>query len=227
MIKKYREIRKFSKVQIASRTLYEKYLCQPIANLIVAIFEDTSATPNLMTTVSLIFGILMALSIAFIHSYWGLLMGAIFYHLRIVMDCVDGTLARRKKMVSEKGSLWDGIVGKICSLLLILAILIRIYPKLFWIGVIIFLLFVYSSHRLFTKKKNPYDTKKILYKHNKVIASIYFESARFEIFVVPFLLINKPLYVIYLYGTIESIWIIKTIICKINEFSKHKDKSKS
>ncbi|MCK4357518.1 MAG: CDP-alcohol phosphatidyltransferase family protein [Candidatus Cloacimonetes bacterium] len=223
---KYQQIRKFSKSQIASRTLYEKYLCQPIANFVVALVKGTSATPNLMTTVSLVFGVLMALSIAFIHNYWGSILGAIFYHLRVVMDCVDGTLARWKGMVSEKGSWWDQFVGKICSLLLIASLIIRIYPKGFWIGVIVFILFVYSSHRLFIKTKKRYPTKEILNRKSKTIANIYFEFARYHVFAIPFLLINRPLYVIYGFGIIELVWIIKTIICWINEFlKKAKDKN--
>ena len=223
---KYQQIRKFSKSQIASRAFYEKFLAQPISNLTVTLVEGTSVTPNIITTFSLFFGILMALSILFVHSYWGLLLGVFFYHLRVVFDCADGTLARWKGMVSEKGSWWDELVGKICSLLLIASIIIRIYPEGFGIGITIFVLFVYSSHRLFTKTQNPFDTRKILSKHGKVLVIIYHELAMYHMFVITFLLLNKPLFIIYGYGTIELVWIIKTIICWINEFlKKAKDKN--
>ena len=220
MLSKFKEVNAFAKKTSAKRTIYTKYTVTSGANLIVSMTDNTSLTPNTATTISLFFGILMALSIVFISGYWGMFMAAIFYHLRLMWDLVDGTLARRKNMTSEKGSWWDQVVGKICSLLLIASIMIRVYPHNFWLGLIIFILFLYSSHRLFTGGINPYPTMEILVKKNSFLANLYFEISRYHIFAVPFLLINKPIWVIYGFGVVEIIWIIKTIICILRNLLK-------
>ncbi len=220
LLVKYKNIRDFSKKTSAQRAIYSKLFVIPGANLIVAFFENTSLTPNAATTISLFFGILMALSIIFIKSYWGLFVGAIFYNLRLMWDVVDGTLARRKSMTSKKGKWWDEVVGKISTLLLIASITYRVYPQGFWICVVVFLLFVYSSHRLITGAKKKYPTKKILEQHNTFIANVYFEISRYHLYAVPLLFINKPLWVIYGFGIVEIIWIIKTLICMIGNHSK-------
>ncbi|MBN2016601.1 MAG: CDP-alcohol phosphatidyltransferase family protein [Candidatus Cloacimonetes bacterium] len=220
MFKKFKEVNDFAKKTSAQRAIYSKFIVIPAANLIVSMVEKTKLTPNAATTISLLFGILMAASIVFISGYWGMFMAAIFYNFRLMWDVVDGTLARRKSMSSEKGSWWDQLVGKISTLLLLASLTYRVYPKSFWICVVVFLLFVYSSHRLITHTKKKYSTKKLLDKHSSFIANIYFEISRYHIFAVPFLFLNKPLWVIYGFGLVECIWVVKTLICMFGNLNQ-------
>lgn len=77
------------------------YLCGPMTDF----FHKLDMTPNDITTLSLITGIL---SIVFL--YKGLpIISVCFYFFSYVFDCADGYHARKYKMVSSGGDLYDHI----------------------------------------------------------------------------------------------------------------------
>ena len=96
---------------MSGRKIEEKYE-NPFDNIIIdfaekinPIFKKFNFTPNMLTTLSLIFGIL---SPYFIYiKYYNL--AAFFYLLSYMFDCFDGNYARKYNMVTDFGDLYDHI----------------------------------------------------------------------------------------------------------------------
>lgn len=64
--------------------------------------KGTRVTPNQVTVISLIFGILAAFSLC-VGTYLYFILGALFYQISVVLDYCDGSLARLKGMSSYSG----------------------------------------------------------------------------------------------------------------------------
>jgi len=85
-------------------------LDNPIDNIInnhvdtqLDLFKRLKLTPNMITTISLILGLSSAYSI-YKDSY---IIGAILWFLSYYFDCADGKMARKFKMTSKFGDLYD------------------------------------------------------------------------------------------------------------------------
>lgn len=85
-----------------------KFIYYPLANLLYYLVSRTPITPTQVT----IGHILMAITGSFFlfRSYPGdLLLTFAFFQFRAILDCLDGTLARRKNMSSEIGRIIDNL----------------------------------------------------------------------------------------------------------------------
>lgn len=82
-------------------------------------------TPNGVTTLSLIFG-LLSIYFLCIESY---MMSSIMYLISYYFDCLDGHLARKYNMISEFGDYYDHIKDYFVGIL-ILIILFKQYYKI-------------------------------------------------------------------------------------------------
>ena len=67
------------------------------------LYKKLNLTPNMITTISLILGLSSAYSI-YKDSY---IIGAILWFLSYYFDCADGKMARKFKMTSKFGDLYD------------------------------------------------------------------------------------------------------------------------
>lgn len=76
-------------------------ICEPVSTL----FYKINFTPNDITTLSLIFGFL---SIIFLYKGM-VIITVIFYFLSYCFDCLDGYYARKYKMCTKFGDLYDHI----------------------------------------------------------------------------------------------------------------------
>jgi hypothetical protein len=83
------------------------------------IFYKLGFTPNMVTTLSIIFGFLAAYQIMQ-NRLW---LAAIFWLISYYLDCVDGKLARKYNMVSKFGDIYDH-VG---DLLKFIAVLVSLF----------------------------------------------------------------------------------------------------
>jgi phosphatidylglycerophosphate synthase len=85
-------------------------LDNPIDNIInnhvdtqLDLFKELGLTPNMITTISLILGLGSAYSV-YNDAY---IIGAILWFLSYYFDCADGKMARKFKMTSKFGDLYD------------------------------------------------------------------------------------------------------------------------
>jgi len=119
----------------------------PLDNILINICEYTCLyankykfTPNILTTISLIFcGIS---SVLLLNSYYYL--AAFFYLISYYFDCMDGHYARKYNMVTKKGDYYDHFAD-ITKVILILYILYSIDSKKFFKIIPFIILFMFLS----------------------------------------------------------------------------------
>jgi len=87
-----------------------RYIQDPIAKWIVGFLKNTPVTPNQVTYFSVLMGFASGYAFSFASSL-SLIIGGILLEVTLVLDCVDGQLARAKSMASDWGRLIDGIAG--------------------------------------------------------------------------------------------------------------------
>lgn len=96
----------------------------PIANKL----KDTRVTPNHVTYLSIIPGLLASLLFSF-GSYWYSIAGIVLLQIAVLMDFIDGDLARLKKATSNFGWWLDDVKDKLLDFILYLALIIGFYNQ--------------------------------------------------------------------------------------------------
>ena len=104
-----------------------RYIQDPIANQFVCFLKNTPVTPNQVTYFSVLVGFASGYAFSFA-SVLSLLIGGVLLEVTLLLDCVDGQLARAKNMASDWGRLIDGIAGYFAYLAVVYG-LIRGYPQ--------------------------------------------------------------------------------------------------
>jgi len=84
------------------------YLNRRLAAPIVKLLLNTKITPNQVTVVSLIIGI--AGGILLLNNHISPIYSAFLIYLALILDCVDGGLARNRDQASLSGRILDGLV---------------------------------------------------------------------------------------------------------------------
>ena len=100
-----------------------RYIQDPIAQQIVRFLKNTPITPNQVTYFSVLIGFASGYAFSFA-SPASLVLGGVLLEATLVLDCVDGQLARAKGMASEWGRLIDGIAGYFAYLAVIWGLII-------------------------------------------------------------------------------------------------------
>jgi len=103
------------------------HINEPIAKKIVGILKDTFITPNQVTYLSVLVGFASGYSFSQGNSIFSV-FGGLLLELTLILDCVDGQLARAKNMASDLGRLIDGIAGYFAYLAVVYGI-ISGYPN--------------------------------------------------------------------------------------------------
>ena len=103
------------------------HINDPIANRIMGFLKDTFITPNQVTYLSVLVGFASGYSFSQGNSISSI-FGGLLLELTLVLDCVDGQLARAKNMASDLGRLIDGIAGYFAYLAVVYGI-ISGYPN--------------------------------------------------------------------------------------------------
>lgn len=100
------------------RSFISKHLNRKISNRIVDLLVETSVTPNQLTFSMLIFCVPLLLL-----GYSGhFVLCGILIQLISVLDGVDGEVARRKDLVSEKGAVYDTVVDHVLDAAAVMAL---------------------------------------------------------------------------------------------------------
>ena len=173
-----------------------RYLHNPIAATIVQVLKNTWVTPNQVTYVSICVGLVSAyiFSIGTVQTFF---FAGILLEVVLILDCVDGQLARAKECSSDLGRLLDGIAGYIIYLAVLTGVVIGFnqdYTTLAVFGLVtIFrgISYDYCKLTMMTMIQNGYDgsIKEILDTHSKIsqnnstIWKVYFYYLQFQRFV--------------------------------------------
>ncbi len=98
------------------------YINDPLAARLVRWLKPTFVTPNQITYLSVLVG--FASGYSFSHgSLATRMIGGLLLEVALVLDCVDGQLARAKNMASEWGRLIDGVAGYFAYLAVVYGIM--------------------------------------------------------------------------------------------------------
>lgn len=94
---------------------------RPMAFVVAKVFSWTSLTPNQVSVGSLIVGISVGVMIG-VGTPAAMLFATLFLYCSTLLDCVDGQLARMRKISSPLGRILDGSVDYISAIAIFLGI---------------------------------------------------------------------------------------------------------
>src|SRR5262245_12267662 len=99
--------------------LFNVYVMRPIAAAVVAVVARTRVTPNQITILSLAISLVAAGLFVALPTFEGGLVAVAVLELSYCFDCVDGMLARYKKIASKEGHLFDFFTDELKAVLLV------------------------------------------------------------------------------------------------------------
>lgn len=216
MISNYKKIRALSLKEMKKDSFYGQILSHPVATFIVCLIENTKITPNFITFFSLLIALSGTYFIGFDKSYMGLIYGFLLLHFALILDSVDGQLARWKNKMSSFGGYFDGLIDHVKHRIIPISIVIRYigqHDYIFLVGIIVIALhslaFYENQSRIIIdlknkeiKTKREEATKKIFgnSKLKKALANLQVELHGYYLYLAIFFLINKPIYLLYFIG---------------------------
>jgi hypothetical protein len=100
---------------IDSEEILDLIIFRPISFLLVKLIYPTNITPNQISIVALIFGILTGILYGFATPQFFIYASASFFICN-TLDCMDGQLARLKKNGTKIGRVIDGFIDYITSI---------------------------------------------------------------------------------------------------------------
>ncbi|MCA9643149.1 MAG: CDP-alcohol phosphatidyltransferase family protein [Myxococcales bacterium] len=122
-----------SVVEIYQRTkkvpdlFWNRFVCRPIAAVVVKLLERTPVTPNQVTLAAFGVACIATAVLLLWPGYWGLLVGVVIYEASYVLDCADGMLARLRGIASKQGHLLDFLMDEIKAFMILGAVGVRLY----------------------------------------------------------------------------------------------------
>ena len=106
-----------------------RYFSRPVASFILYYIQTGTITPNQVTILSLLVGVVGTV----IHATWltwgGLIAGGVAFMLAHMLDALDGQLARHRKAGSVIGMYFDFFIDGIKAFLMYGALSIRLYRQ--------------------------------------------------------------------------------------------------
>jgi len=188
--------------------ILRKGIANPISKVLI---RHTDVNPNHITALSFIFLVVGAAFFVF-GGYVNLIIGAIFVFLYAVFDCVDGNIARVKEMCSKSGEWLDGIIGFISVPLLAFSLALGINTTLgFILGSLVMLAFPMQYLIVRFYKLDIKGVNKPLRSGSKKIDTIkrLYGSTAFYLALSACALINKPIWVLWIFAIVGNIvWMI-------------------
>ncbi|WP_172413475.1 CDP-alcohol phosphatidyltransferase family protein [Lebetimonas natsushimae] len=185
------------------------YFYQQIAFLITSFLVKTKITPNIITLISLFLGIISAI-LVYLRSP---ILAIIFLNFSFILDCVDGQLARVKKLESDFGMWLDNVSDRIVENIIILSIGFLYINNTFLIKGVLLLIFLnmlyaYMNDMVIYQGK-IYRTLTV--KEKIIFSPIYFISRSMIIPLLSLLIIFPSKFVwilnaFYFYGIIFKIY---------------------
>ena len=125
MAKKQPDLKKSQK---GKDGLIELLFLRRVSINITRFLVKTSITPNQVTFLSLV-SALIASFFFYLANYQSLIIGAVFAQIALLLDFVDGEIARYKGLLSKFGAWFDAVTDRIKYIALLLTLSIGLYLK--------------------------------------------------------------------------------------------------
>jgi phosphatidylglycerophosphate synthase len=97
---------------------WTEWVCRPPAAVLVYLLRNTPITPNQVTILSVLVCAGAGAMFITLPGHLWVALAALVFELSFVLDCVDGQLARLRKMASPLGHLFDFLMDEIKAMLI-------------------------------------------------------------------------------------------------------------
>src|SRR5688572_8367390 len=106
---------------------WTEWVCRPPAAVFVYLLRNTPITPNQVTILSVLVCAGAGAMFVTLPGHLWVVLAALVFELSFVLDCVDGQLARLRKIASPLGHLFDFLMDEIKAMLIFGCIAIRLW----------------------------------------------------------------------------------------------------
>jgi len=117
----------YQKTKKVPDLFWNRFVCRPIAAVLVDLLKGTRITPNQITLASFAMGVVSAALIIALPGRAGLIVGAFAYQASYVLDCADGMLARWRGIASPAGHLLDFLMDELKAFAILAAAAVRLH----------------------------------------------------------------------------------------------------
>ncbi|MEY3345574.1 MAG: hypothetical protein RLZZ581_368, partial [Actinomycetota bacterium] len=107
----------------ANDGFFSVFFLRKFSKLLTWLAVRVKATPNQVTLISFAIGLYSAYSFAQ-GSFWWIFLGAVLLQLSIIVDCVDGELARYTRKFSKLGAWLDAVTDRVKEYMVFLGLAI-------------------------------------------------------------------------------------------------------
>ncbi|HEY8073852.1 MAG TPA: CDP-alcohol phosphatidyltransferase family protein [Labilithrix sp.] len=107
--------------------LYNLYVMRPIAAVVTVVVAKTPTTPNQISVLNLFLFLAAAAMLVAMPTWTGGVWAIVVLEVSYCFDCVDGMLARYKKLASKTGHLFDFFIDELKAVLLVACLGVRLW----------------------------------------------------------------------------------------------------
>jgi phosphatidylglycerophosphate synthase len=117
----------YQKTKKVPDLFWNRFVCRPIAAVLVSALKGTKITPNQVTLASFVVGVVSAVLLIALPGHAGLIVSVLVYQASYVLDCADGMLARWRGIASPAGHLLDFLMDELKAFAVLAAAAIRLH----------------------------------------------------------------------------------------------------
>jgi len=117
----------YQKTKKVPDLFWNRFVCRPVAAVVVDLVKDTRVTPNQITLASFAVGVVAAALIGVLPGRTGLIAAVLVYQASYVLDCADGMLARWRGIASPAGHLLDFLMDELKAFAILAAAALRLH----------------------------------------------------------------------------------------------------
>ncbi len=107
----------------ANDGFFSVFFLRKFSKFLTWVAVKVGATPNQVTLISFAIGLYSAYSFS-LGGFWNLFLGAVLLQLSIIVDCVDGELARYTRRFSQLGAWLDAVTDRVKEYMVFLGLAI-------------------------------------------------------------------------------------------------------
>ncbi len=117
----------YQKTKKVPDLFWNRFVCRPVAAVLVSAVQGTRVTPNQITLASFVVGIASAGMLIALPGHLGLVAAVLVYQASYVLDCADGMLARWRGIASPAGHLLDFLMDELKAFAVLGAAAVRLH----------------------------------------------------------------------------------------------------
>lgn len=116
----------YQKTKKVPDLFWNRFVCRPVAAVLVDALKGTRITPNQITLASFVVAMVAAALLIALPGHVGLVIAIVVYQASYVLDCADGMLARWRGVASPAGHLLDFLMDELKAFVILAAAAVRL-----------------------------------------------------------------------------------------------------